>query len=74
MLMKACKMATSIVMHRFCIQCTNTYLSLDAFNVNSGSNHRFCMDDRSERISDGNYNTRDIMWSLLTVESSFHTS
>lgn len=38
MSVKACKMATSIIMHRLMIQCTNTYLSLDAFNVNSGRN------------------------------------
>jgi len=54
MSVKACKMATSIMMHRLMFQCTNTYLSLDAFNVNSGSNHKFCMHARTATQSDGN--------------------
>jgi len=54
MWVKACKMATSIIMHRLMIQCTNTYLSLDAFSVNSGSNHNFCMHDRTATLCDDN--------------------
>jgi len=51
---KACKMATSIIMHILMNQCTNTYLSLGAFHVHSGSNHNFCMHDRTATLSDGN--------------------